>query len=163
MFEPGTGSHYSRQKLCIVKHLTSPFWNGPLNRKLSVKQNPLSNDRFERTNAGSRAPMVLTVPTPDFVPSCSQPKSPTMNFMISYHFYGSKECLCKIFSNFVFGKGLIFALKVWDCSKKQEQASAHEGDRTQPNCLIGEHPYHYPNSTLVKYYQKVTEYNSKLF
>ena len=35
----------------------------------------------------------LTVPTPDFVPSCSQPKSPTMNFMISYHFYGSKEPL----------------------------------------------------------------------
>ena len=70
----------------------------------------------------------LTVPTRDFVPSCSQPKSPTMNFMISYHLYGSKECLCKIFSNFVFGKGLIFALKVWDCSKKQEQVSAHKGD-----------------------------------
>ena len=63
---------------------------------------------------------ILTVPTRDFLPSCSQPKSPTMNFMISYHFYGSKEGLCKIFSNFVFGKGLIFALKVWDCSKKQE-------------------------------------------
>ena len=59
VFEPGTGSHYSRRKLCIVQHLTSPFWNGPLNRKLSVKWNPLSNDRFERTNAGSRAPMVL--------------------------------------------------------------------------------------------------------
>ena len=105
----------------------------------------------------------LTVPTRDFVPSCSQPKSPTMNFMISYHFYGSKEGLCKIFSNFVFGKGLIFALKVWDCSKKQEQASAHEGNRTQPNCVTGEHPYHYTNSTLVENCQKITKYNSKLF
>ena len=107
--------------------------------------------------------LALTVPTPDFVPSCSQPKSPTMNFMISYHLYGSKECLCKIFSNFVFGKGLIFALKVWDCSKKQEQASAHEGDRTQHNCMTGEHPYHYTNTTLVKPCQKIRESNCKLF
>ena len=54
----------------------------------------------------------LTVPTPDFVPSCSQPKSPTVNFMILYHFYGSKECLCKIFQFFIHGKDFIFALKV---------------------------------------------------
>ena len=106
---------------------------------------------------------LLTVPTPDFVPSCSQPKSPTMNFMISYHLYGSKECLCKIFSNFVIGKGLIFALKVWDCSKKQEQASAHEGDQTQHNCVTGKHPYHYTNMTLVENGQKITIFNSELF
>ena len=53
---------------------------------------------------------------------------PTINFIILYHFYDSKECLCKIFQNFILGKGLIFALKVWDFSKKQEQASAHEGN-----------------------------------
>ena len=68
-----------------------------------------------------------------------------------------------MFSNFVFGKGLIFALKVWDCSKKQEQASAHEGNRTQPNCMEGEPPYHYINTTLVEKGQKITKYNFKLF
>ena len=93
---------------------------------------------------------LLTVSTWHSVPSCSQPKSPTMNFMISYDFYGPKECLCKIFQNFILGKGLIFALKVWDFSKKQEQVSANEGNRTQRSCVTGEYPDHYTNASLMK-------------
>ena len=61
-FESSVGfstSHYSWRKLCIVHHLTSPFGTDLWIGKLSVKWNSLSNDCFERTNAGSRALMVL--------------------------------------------------------------------------------------------------------
>ena len=63
----------------------------------------------------------------------------------------------------MFGKGLIFALKVWDCSKKQEQASAREGNRTQHYYLTGEHPNHYTKATLIEKCQKLTKYTFKLF
>ena len=45
--------------ICLPKPSHYTTWNGPLNRKTFGAVNPLSNDRFERTTAGSRAPMVL--------------------------------------------------------------------------------------------------------
>ena len=61
-FESSVGlskSHYSRWKLCIIYHLTSPLGTKLWIGKLSMKWNPLFNDCFERTNAGFHAPMVL--------------------------------------------------------------------------------------------------------
>ena len=40
----------------------------------------------ERENYNSQG-NALTVPTPDFVPSCSQPKSPTINLTFSNELY----------------------------------------------------------------------------
>ena len=92
----------------------------------------------------------LTVPILEEGPSCSQPKSPTMNFMILYHLYGSKECLCKIFQIFIHGNSLIFVLKVWAFSKKFEEALEGEGNRTRLICVTDECHNHYTNQRLVK-------------
>ena len=92
----------------------------------------------------------LTVPILEEGPSCSQPKSPTMNFMILYHLYGSKECLCKIFQIFIHGNTLIFVLKVWAFSKKFEEALEGEGNRTRLICVTDECHNHYTNQRLMK-------------
>ena len=51
-------------------------------------------------------------------PKCSQVKSPTINLTILNQFYGYWEGLCKIFANFISGKALFFALKVWEFLRK---------------------------------------------